>query len=128
MLRDRDGNVIDLASVDWSAVGSTSDVVVGETETTTTTQYHLGATQEEYTQLKAPTLEQYRAANVCPTRTDDGENVWKVTVSWIMTGSLEKTFTETYIYTTMRTRKYLAGMLRDTTFVTVTENTPEATA
>ena len=47
---------------------------------------------------------------------------------WIMTGSLEKTFTETYIYTTMRTRKYLAGMLRDTTFVTVTENTPEATA
>ena len=128
VLRDRDGNVIDLASVDWSAVGSTSDVVVGETETTTTTQYHLGATQEEYTQLKAPTLEQYRAANVCPTRTDDGENVWKVTVSWIMTGSLEKTFTETYIYTTMRTRKYLAGMLRDTTFVTVTENTPEATA
>lgn len=127
VLRDTHGNVIDLASIDWSSVGSTTESTTDESgTTTTTTKYQLGASQEEYTQLASPTLEQYLAANVCPTRTDKGENVWKVTVAWTISGALSKTFTETYLYTTMRTRKYLGGMLRDSTFVTVT--TPEEPA
>lgn len=63
-----------------------------------------------------PTLRDYTIARSYPSRTTEGFNRWKITITWAFTGSLEKTFVNTYYFETSRCRTFVRGLLRDSTY------------
>lgn len=113
-LTDAEGNPIDLSNINWDVL------VIPEGDETD--KLMLGGLISTIKQLTAPTVEDYNNANRYPSRSDSGTNIWKITITWRIinrdgSASGLGDSVSSYFFESMKTRKPIDGLLRDSIWV-----------
>jgi|GEM_PF-6333096 len=62
-------------------------------------------------QVTHPTERDYNEAKLYPSKSSKINNIWQITVRWVLSGALDKEYSNTYYYECNGVREYMSGIL-----------------
>lgn len=115
---DRYGNQINIRDFAWSILTGSGPVPGGENTEFENTTYYLGADYST-AQIMEPTAKNYNDAKTYPSKSVEARNIWEVRITWQLSGSMDKTFVDTYYYECNGVREYMDGIMKNSDLISI---------
>lgn len=66
-----------------------------------------------------PTAKNYNDAKTYPSKSVEARNIWEVRITWQLSGSMDKTFVDTYYYECNGVREYMDGIMKNSDLISI---------